>query len=79
MDRTGLLYFSDGSLTLVLPQWLSGKEFACSAEDLGSSPGSGRSPGEGLAIHSSILPWRIPWIQYTNGKWSVVSQRVGHD
>ena len=29
--------------------------------DLGSIPGLGRSPGEGMAIHSSILAWRIPW------------------
>ena len=27
--------------------WLSGKESACNAGDAGSSPGSGRSPGEG--------------------------------
>ena len=26
---------------------MSGKEFACNAGDLGSTPGSGRSPGEG--------------------------------
>ena len=25
-----------------------------------SSPGLGRSPGEGMTIHSSILAWRIP-------------------
>ena len=30
-----------------LPWWLSGKESACSAGDMGSIPGSGRSPGEG--------------------------------
>ena len=29
-----------------LPWWLSGKESACSAEDLGSIPGSGSSPEE---------------------------------
>ena len=29
-----------------LPQWLKGKESTCSAEDPGSIPGSGRSPGE---------------------------------
>ena len=29
--------------------------------DLGSIPGSGRSPlEEGMATHSSILAWRIP-------------------
>ena len=30
-----------------LPWWLSGKASACNARDLGSIPGSGRSPGEG--------------------------------
>ena len=31
----------------MLPTWLSGKESACQAEDAGSIPGLGRSPGEG--------------------------------
>ena len=30
-----------------LPWWFRGKESACNAGDLGLSPGSGRSPGEG--------------------------------
>ena len=30
-----------------LPRWLSGKESACSAGDVGLIPGSGRSPREG--------------------------------
>ena len=30
-----------------LPWWLSGKESACNAGDTGSTPGSGRSLGEG--------------------------------
>ena len=30
-------------------------ESACNAGDPGSIPGSGRSPGEGNATHSSIL------------------------
>jgi len=31
--------------------------------DLGSIPGSGRSLEEGMATHSSILAWRIPWTE----------------
>ena len=27
----------------------------------GSVSGLGRSPGRGMATHSSILAWRIPW------------------
>ena len=30
-----------------LPWWLGGKESACNTQDMGSVPGSGRSPGEG--------------------------------
>ena len=29
----------------------------------GSTPGSGRSLEKGMATHSSILAWRIPWTQ----------------
>ena len=31
------------------------------ARDSDSIPGSGRSPGERNATHSSIFSWRIPW------------------
>ena len=31
------------------------KKSACNVGDLGSIPGLGRSPGGGMAIHSSIL------------------------
>ena len=43
-----------------LPQWLSGKESACSAGyavDVCTIPGWGRSPEEEMATHSSILAW----------------------
>ena len=36
-----------------------GKESVCNAGDHGLIPGSGRSAGEGLAAHSSILG--LPW------------------
>ena len=36
-----------GTVQNFLPQWLSGKESTCSAEDIGSISESGRSPGEG--------------------------------
>ena len=34
---------------------------------------------EVMAIHSSILVWRIPWTEEPGGLQSIVSQRVGHD
>ena len=34
---------------------------------------------KGMAIHSSILAWKIPWTEETGGLPSVGSQRVGHD
>jgi len=33
----------------------------------------------GMAIHSSILAWRIQWIDKPGGLQFMVSQRVGHD
>ena len=34
---------------------------------------------KGMAIHSSILAWRIPWTERPGGLQSAESQRVGHD
>ena len=40
---------------------------------------SGKDPlEEGIATHSSILAWRIPWTEESGGLQSIVSQRVGH-
>ena len=32
-----------------------------------------------MATHSSILAWRIPWMQEPGELQSMESQRVGHD
>ena len=34
---------------------------------------------KGMATHSSILAWRIPWTEESGGLQSMGSQRVGHD
>ena len=34
---------------------------------------------EGMATHSSILAWRIPWTEEPGGQQSMGSQRVGHN
>ena len=65
-----------------LPQWLSGKESACNAGatgDAGSIPGSGDPLEEGMATHSSILAWGIPWTEKPGGLQSMGFQRVRHD
>ena len=33
----------------------------------------------GMATHSSILAWRIPWTEEPGGLQSMRWQRVGHD
>ena len=39
----------------------AGKEFACNAGDLNSTPGLERSLEKGKTTHSGILTWRILW------------------
>ena len=59
-----------------------GKESTCNAGDtgdMGSIPGSGRSLEEGMATHSSILAWRIPWTEEPGRLQSIGLQRVEHD
>ena len=34
---------------------------------------------KGMATHSSILAWRIPWTEELGGLQSMGSQRVKHD
>ena len=48
-----------------------GKESACSPGDPGLIPRLGRSPGEEMATHSSILAWRIPWTEEPSGLQSM--------
>ena len=38
-----------------------------------------RSLENKMATHSSILAWRIPWMEEPGGLQSTGSQRVGHD
>ena len=36
-------------------------------------------PEKGMATHSSILAWRIPWTEEAGGLQSMGLQRAGHD
>ena len=55
------------------------KNLPANAGDVGSSPGLGRSPGEGNSNHSSILAWRILWTEKPGRLQSTGLQRVGYN
>ena len=73
--------YNDSStcMSVGCPAGSDGKESACSAGDMGFIPELGRSLEKGMATHSSILAWRIPWTEEPGGLQSVESQRVGHN
>ena len=54
-EQESLFYIS--FYLLCFPCSSVGKESACNAEDLGSIPGSGRSPGEGIGY-----PLQYSWV-----------------
>ena len=62
-----------------IPGGSDGKASAYNVGDLGSIPGSGRSPGEGNGNHSSTLAWKIPWTEEPGRLQSMGSQKVRHD
>ena len=64
---------------MIIPGGSDGKEFACDVGDLGAIPESGRSPEKGMATHSIILAWRMPWTEELDGLQSMGSQSVRHD
>ena len=49
------------------------------ARDPGLIPGFGRSLEKEMATHSSILAWKIPWMEEPGRLQSMGLQRVGHD
>ena len=63
--ETGHQYFFKRLLS-----WLGSKESTTNAGDTGDVgliPGLGRSPGVGMATHSSILAWKILWTEEPGG------------
>ena len=61
---------------LGLPGWLSGKESACNAGDMGSIHASGRFPGEGNGNHFINLSREIPWTEKPGRPQSTGSQEL---
>ena len=74
---------------LAIPGWVwgfpggsVGKESGCDQEMQEAqvqSLGQEDPAEEGMAAHSSILAWRIPWTEEPGGLQSTGSQRVRHD
>ena len=69
----------DHPLHFYFPGGSDGKASAYNAGDLGSIPGSGRSPGEGNGNPLSTLAWTIPWMEEPGQLQSTGSQRIGRD
>ena len=69
-------------MTLVFlgfPGGSDGKESTGSAGDLGLILGWEDPLEKGMATHSSILAWRIPWTEDAGGLQSMGPQRVRHN
>ena len=68
---------------LNVPIGAGGKEPSCQCRRLKEtwvrSPGREDPLEEGMATHSSILAWRIPWTEEPGGLQSIGSRRVGCD
>ena len=63
------------------PGGSDGKESACSTGDLGSIPRLGQEDPleKGMATHSNILAWKLPWTEEPGWLKSMGLQRVGHN
>ena len=69
-------------------QWFTFRGFPGGSDDKGSACNAGdwvksldwEDPLEkGMATHSSILAWEIPWTEEPDGLQSMGSQKVRHD
>ena len=69
-----LIHFLGGAVVKTLPTGAGDIRDACFVQSLGQE-----DPLEkGMATHSSILAWRIPWTEEHSGLWCMGSQRFGH-
>ena len=63
-------------MSKVFPGGSDSKKSACNAGDLGSIPGWEDPLERGMATHSSVLPWEIPWTEEAGGLQSMGSQEL---
>ena len=61
------VWFKHLTLNMGFPDGSVVKNLPANAEDLGSIPGSGRSPGEGNGNPLQHHAWRIPWTKKPGG------------
>ena len=61
------LFYFDSMSFLGFLGGSDGKESTCNAGDLRAICGSGDPLEQGMANHSSILAWRIPWTEEAGG------------
>ena len=74
------LYFTLRDIKVAcFPDGSHGKASACNAGDPGSIPGWEDPLEKEMAIHSSTLAWKIPWMEEPDRLQSMGSQTVGHD
>ena len=69
----------EGPLNLVHRDGSVIKNPPANAGDTGLIPDQEDPLEEGMAIHSSILAWRIPWTEEPGRVQAMGSQRVRHD
>ena len=55
------------------------KNLTAMQENQVRSPSQEDALEKGMAIHSSILAWRVPWTEEPGGLQSMGSQRAGRD
>ena len=77
---TCIISFNSLTIYLVIfPVAQTVKNLPAMQETRGQSLGWEDPLEKGMAIHSSILAWRIPWTEEPGWPQSMGSQRVGHD
>ena len=80
LSKSLFLIASKSSLrTMGFPSGSDDKESACNEEIRVRSLGSEDPRGKGMATHSSILVWKIPWTEEPGRLQSMGLQRVRHN
>ena len=78
-DPEGSTEFVGTSTSCGFPGGSDRKASACNAGDPGLIPGLRKALEKEMATHSSILAWRIPWMEEPGRLLPTGSQKVGHD